>query len=62
MHFVSFLIKNTLFVVKVPFLKLAGALAARLGHDPRQYNKQLSELRYSGVKTETSPTLLEVVR
>ena len=48
--------------VRVPFLKLAASLAARLGHDPRQYNKQLSELRYAGVKTETAPTLLEVVR
>ena len=48
--------------VKVPFLKLAADLAAHLGHDIKPYNKQLSELRYSGVKTESSPTLIEVVR
>lgn len=48
--------------VKVPFLKLASALASNLGHDPRPYNKQLSELRYAGIKTETSPSLMEVVR
>jgi len=48
--------------VKIPFLKLAVSLAVSLGHDPKPYNKQLSELRYSGVKTDTAPTLLEVVR
>jgi len=48
--------------VKIPFLKLAVSLAVSLGHDPKPYNKQLSELRYSGVKTDTAPSLLEVVR
>jgi len=48
--------------VKIPFLKLAVSLAASLGHDPKPYNKQLSELRYSGVKTDNAPSLLEVVR
>ena len=48
--------------VKVPFLKLAVHLATILGHDPRPYNKQLSELRYSGVKTDHVPTLMDVVR
>lgn len=48
--------------VKIPFLKLAVSLAVSLGHDPKPYNKQLSELRYSGIKTDTAPTLLEVVR
>merc|ERR1719334_2768227 len=38
--------------VKIPFLKLAVSLAVSLGHDPKPYNKQLSELRYSGVKTD----------
>ena len=33
-----------------------------LGHDPKPYNKQLSELRYSGIKTEGAPSLLEVIR
>jgi len=48
--------------VKIPFLKLAVSLAVSLGHDPKPYNKQLSELRYSGVKTDSAPSLLEVVR
>ena len=48
--------------VKVPFLKLAVSLAVSLGHDPRPYNKQLSELRYTGVKTDSAPPLMEVVR
>ena len=48
--------------VKVPFLKLAVSLASSLGHDPRPYNKQLSELRYTGIKTESVPPLMEVVR
>lgn len=48
--------------VRIPFLKLAVSLAVSLGHDPKPYNKQLSELRYSGVKTDTAPSLLEVVR
>ena len=33
-----------------------------LGHDAKPYNKQLSELRYSGVKTDAAPSLLEVIR
>jgi len=48
--------------VKVPFLKLAVSLASSLGHDPRPYNKQLSELRYTGVKTDSAPSLMDVVR
>ena len=48
--------------VKVPFLKLAAALATELGHDSKPYNKQLSELRYAGVKTDTAPALIDVVR
>lgn len=50
--------------IKIPFLHLASRLAVNLGHDPRPYNKQLSELRYSGVKTDKAQaqTLLEVIR
>jgi len=48
--------------VKVPFLKLAVSLAVSLGHDPRPYNKQLSELRYAGVKTDSAASLMDVVR
>jgi len=50
--------------IKIPFLHLASRLAVNLGHDPRPYNKQLSELRYAGVKTDKAQaqTLLEVIR
>jgi len=48
--------------VRVPFLRLATTLAVSLGHDAKPYTKQLSELRYSGVKTEAAPSLLEVIR
>jgi len=48
--------------VRIPFLRLASTLAVSLGHDPKPYNKQLSELRYSGIKTEGAPSLLEVIR
>lgn len=48
--------------ITVPFLKLAESLADSVGHDPKPYKKQISELRYSGVKTDRVPTLLEVVR
>jgi hypothetical protein len=37
-------------------------LAGRVGHDPKPYRKQLSELRYAGIKTDRAPSLLEVVR
>jgi len=48
--------------VRIPFLRLASSLAVSLGHDPKPYNKQLSELRYSGIKTEGAASLLEVIR
>merc|ERR1712240_284262 len=48
--------------VRIPFLRLASTLAVSLGHDPKPYNKQLSELRYPGIKTEGAPSLLEVIR
>jgi len=48
--------------VKIPFLRLASSLAVSLGHDPKPYNKQLSEMRYAGIKTDTAPSLLEVIR
>jgi hypothetical protein len=48
--------------ITVPFLKLAESLAESVGHDPKPYKKQISELRYSGVKTDRVPTLLEVIR
>ncbi len=37
-------------------------LLESVGHDPKPYKKQISELRYSGVKTDRVPTLLEVIR
>jgi len=48
--------------VRIPFLRLASSLAVSLGHDPKPYNKQLSELRYAGIKTDNAPSLLEVIR
>jgi hypothetical protein len=37
-------------------------LVGRVGHDPKPYRKQLSELRYSGIRTDRTPSLLEVIR
>jgi len=48
--------------ITIPFLKLAESLSASVGHDSKPYKKQLSELRYSGVKTDNGLTLLEVIR
>ncbi len=48
--------------VRVPFLKTASALSGALGHDRRPYDRQLSELRYKGVKVEGAKPLLEVIR
>ncbi len=48
--------------LRVPFLKLASALASQLGHDRKPYDKQLSELRYQGVRVEAARTLLDVIR
>ena len=42
------------------YINLLGSVS--LGHDPKPYNKQLSELRYSGIKTEGAASLLEVIR
>ena len=46
----------------MPFLKLAESLADSVGHDSKPYKKQLSELRYSGVKTDRASSLLDVIR
>ena len=48
--------------LRIPFLKLALELATELGQDKRLFERQLSELRYAGVRLETSPPLLEVIR
>jgi len=48
--------------VRVPFLRLASQLATSLGHSPKPYTKQLSELRYQGMRTDSSSTLLDIVR
>ena len=49
-------------LMRVPFLKLSSQLAEMLGHDKRPFDKQLSELRYQGVKLENAKPLLEVIR
>ena len=48
--------------VKIFQLDFKYSFPVSLGHDPKPYNKQLSELRYSGIKTEGAPSLLEVIR
>ena len=48
--------------LRVPFLRLSSKLASSLGHDPRPFDKQLSELRYKGVKVENAQPLLELIR
>ena len=48
--------------LRVAFLKLASQLAGNLGHDRKPFDRQLSEMRYAGVKIETSPPLLEIIR
>ena len=37
-------------------------LASSLNHDPRQFDKQLSELRYQGIRVETAKPMLELIR
>jgi len=48
--------------LRIPYLKLTLELATELGQDKKAYARQLSELRYAGVRIENSPTLLEVIR
>ena len=48
--------------IKIFELDFKYSFPVSLGHDPKPYNKQLSELRYSGIKTEGAPSLLEVIR
>ena len=48
--------------LRIPFLKLALELAIELGQDKKPYERQLSELRYAGVRLENSQPLLEVIR
>ena len=48
--------------LRIPYLKLALELATELGQDKKVYARQLSELRYAGVKLENAPSLLEVIR
>jgi len=48
--------------LRIPFLKLALQLATELGQPRKAYERELSELRYSGVRLENAKSLLEVVR
>ena len=48
--------------MRVSFLKLVAELAGGLGHDRRPYDKQLSELRYHGIKLDNAQPLLEIIR
>ena len=49
-------------VLRVPFLKLTAQTASTLGQDPKPFEKQLSELRYRGIRIENAMPLLEVIR
>jgi len=48
--------------LRVAFLKLASHLAGNLGHDKKPFDRQLSEMRYAGVKIEQSSSMLEIIR
>lgn len=48
--------------LRIPYLKLTLELATELGQDKKAYSRQLSELRYAGVRLENTPSLLEVIR
>ena len=48
--------------LRVSFLRLSSSLASSLNHDPRPFDKQLSELRYQGVRVETAKPMLELIR
>ena len=49
-------------VLRVAFLKMSSELAGRLNHDKRPFDKQLSELRYQGVRVETAKPMMELIR
>ncbi len=48
--------------MRVSFLKEAASLAEQLGHNSKPFKKQLSELRYKGVRLENAKPLLELIR
>jgi len=47
---------------RVAFLKLSSHLAGSLGYDKKPYDRQLSEMRYAGIRIDTAPPLLEIIR
>ena len=47
---------------RVAFLKLSSQLAGSLGYDKKPYDRQLSEMRYAGIRIDTAPPLLEIIR
>jgi hypothetical protein len=48
--------------LRVAFLKMAAELAGLLHHDKRPFDKELSEMRYAGVRVETARPMLELIR
>ena len=48
--------------LRIPFLKTAEETTRKLGHDPKTFQKQLSELRYQGKKIDQAQSLLEIIR
>ena len=48
--------------LRVSYLRLASQLAGSLGHDKKPFDRQLSEMRYAGLRIDTTPSLLEIIR
>merc|ERR1712111_91925 len=48
--------------LRVAYLKMASQLAGSLGHDKKPFDRQLSEMRYAGLRIDTTPTMLEIIR
>lgn len=48
--------------LRVAFLKMSSYLAGALGHNKKPFDRQLSEMRYAGVRIDTTPQLLEIIR
>ena len=48
--------------LRVAFLKMSSYLAGSLGHNKKPFDRQLSEMRYAGVRIDTAPQLLEIIR
>ena len=48
--------------MRISFLKLASQIAGALGQDKKDFDRQLSEMRYQGVRLDSAKPLLEMIR